>query len=154
MKATDLLKKDHAEVKKLFDEFDRTGPRAVKKRRQLADKIAAELEVHAAIEEEIFYPAVRQGAGAEDLVEEAQREHQAVKQMVAEVRGLGSDSERLAERVAALREAVEHHVEEEEGEMFPRARTLGDEELKRLGQALKERKQALGGGRRAAGRAA
>lgn len=154
MKATDLLKKDHAEVKKLFTQFDETGPRAVKKRRQLAEKIAGELDVHAAVEEEIFYPAIRRAPGAQDLVEEAQREHAEVKQMVAEIRGLDPDDASLADRVAALKEAVEHHVREEEGEMFRRARELGDEELQRLGRALKERKQALAGGRRAPGKAA
>jgi iron-sulfur cluster repair protein YtfE (RIC family) len=154
MKATDLLKKDHAAVKKLFADFDKTSQRAVKKRRQLADKITAELEVHAAIEEEIFYPAMRRASNARDLVEEAQREHAEVKQMVAEIRGLGPDDASLADRMAALREAVEHHVREEEGEMFRRARELGDEELERLGGALKERKQALAGGRRASRKAA
>ncbi|HXG04007.1 MAG TPA: hemerythrin domain-containing protein [Candidatus Binatia bacterium] len=154
MKATDLLKKDHAAVKKLFADFDKTGQRAVKKRRQLADKITTELEVHAAIEEEVFYPAMRRASGGQDLVEEAQREHAEVKQMVAEIRGLDPDDASLADRVAALKEAVEHHVREEEGEMFRRARELGDEELQRLGQALKERKQALTGGRRAARKAA
>lgn len=153
MKATDLLKKDHAEVKKLFAEFDKTGERALKKRRQLAEKIAAELDVHAAIEEEIFYPALRQVGGAEDLVAEAEREHGEVKQLVAEIRALAPEDGSLGERVAALQEAVEHHVREEEGEMFARARSLGDEELRRLGQALKERKQALAG-RRASHRAA
>jgi hemerythrin-like domain-containing protein len=110
--------------------------------------------VHAAIEEEVFYPAMRRASGAQDLVEEAQREHAEVKQMVADIRGLDPDDASLADRVAALKEAVEHHVREEEGEMFRQARELGDEEFERLGQTLKERKQALTGGRRAARKAA
>lgn len=84
---------------------------------------------------------------------EAEREHGGVKQMVAGIRALAPEDGSLADRVAALREAVEHHVREEEGEMFARARSLGDEGLRRLGQALKERKQALAG-RRASHRAA
>ncbi len=79
MKATDLLKKDHNAVKKLMTEFGKTTTRARKKRQQLVDRIAQELEVHARIEEEIFYPALREREEARALVQEAEREHQQVK---------------------------------------------------------------------------
>jgi len=152
MKATDLLKKDHAEVKKLFTEFNRAGQRAGRKRQQLVERIGEELEVHARIEEEIFYPAVRQVEEGRELVQEARHEHDEVKKMLAEIRRMEPDSEELAGRVKELKQAVEHHVKEEEGEMFRQARQLGAEELLRLGEQLRQRKTELMGGARQRGR--
>ncbi len=148
MKATDLLKKDHNAVKKLMTEFGKTTTRARKKRQQLVDRIAQELEIHARIEEEVFYPALREREEARALVQEAEREHQQVKTMLGEIRRLPVDDEQLGERIRQLKDAVLHHVKEEEGEIFTRARELGDERLTELGRQLQERKQELMGGQR------
>lgn len=148
MKATDLLKKDHAAVKKLMTEFGKTTTRARKKRQQLVDRIAEELEVHARIEEEIFYPALRELEEARPLLQEAEREHQEVKTMLAEIKGLPVDDEQLGEKIKELKDAVLHHVKEEEGELFTQAKGLGDQRLTELGRELQERKQELTGGQR------
>ncbi len=144
MKATDVLKKEHAAVKKLFGEFRKAGGRAAKKRGQLAEKIGHELQIHTQIEEEIFYPAMQQAAG--HLVDEARREHEEVKELVAEVEEMEPTGEEFLERMTELRQAVEEHVKEEESELFARARALGDAELHRLGQVLASRKEELMGG--------
>ena len=144
MKATDALKKDHAAVKKLFGEFRKARGREAKKRGQLAEKIGHELQVHAQIEEEIFYPALRQVA--RELVDEARREHEEVKELVAELEAMEPNGEEFLERMTELRHAVEEHVKEEESALFARARALGDGELRRLGQALTSRKEELIGG--------
>ncbi len=144
MKATELLKKDHNAVKKLFTEFGKTTGRAVKKRQALVDRLAQELDVHARIEEEIFYPAVRRLEGAGEVVQHALQEHEEVKQMIAEIRAMAVAGSEVADKVKALRQAVQDHVSEE-GELFERARQLGDEELERLGQQLDARKQELAG---------
>lgn len=146
MTATDVLKKDHNAVKKLFTQFNRTTARAVEQRQHLVDKISEELEIHAAIEEELFYPAVRATGEGEDLVREAVEEHQEVKQLVAEIQGLDVSSPEIADQMRQLREAVLHHATEEEKEMFPFAKEhLGAEELTRLGQQLQARKEELKG---------
>src|SRR5690242_21176979 len=119
MDAIELLKKDHQEVTKLFQRFSSgKGGRAAN---GVVAKICEELDVHALIEEEIFYPAVRQ-AGRElaSKVDESLREHARVKEQVAELRREmegGADAD-LGPRVMALQQDVEHHVTEEEGEMF------------------------------------
>jgi iron-sulfur cluster repair protein YtfE (RIC family) len=146
MNATTLLKKDHAAVKKLFRRFSDTTPRAAKTRERLVERIAQELEIHATIEEQIFYPAMRQVAGAEEMVEEALQEHQEVKQMLGEIQGMDPTDEALDQRIEQLQADVLHHATEEEREMFVKARELGDAELSRLGQEMAERKKALQAG--------
>jgi hemerythrin superfamily protein len=143
MKATELLKKDHTAVKKLFAEFAKTTTRAQKKRQELIDKIATELDVHSQIEEEIFYPAVRQLAEGQRLVSEAEEEHQEVKNLVSEVQGMDPSEDGATAKVGELREAVLHHATEEEHEMFPVAERLGKEEIASLGEQMAERKQKL-----------
>ena len=145
MKATQLLKKDHATVKGLFARFRHTSNRAQKARQGLVDRIATELEVHAQIEEEIFYPAMRAVPKAAPLLEEAHEEHEQVKSLVAEMQS-AYDAEAIAEKVAELRQAVLHHATEEEREMFPLAEGLGRETLQQLGQQLHARKQQIKNG--------
>jgi hemerythrin superfamily protein len=143
MKATQLLKKDHTTVKRLFTEFNRTTTRAVKRRRELVDRIDAELDVHARIEEEIFYPAVSKLEGTRHLLEEARDEHQTARDLLAEVRQLDPGDKALTDRMKELRSAVLHHATEEEKEMFPRAAELGADRLTDLADALQSRKQQL-----------
>jgi hemerythrin superfamily protein len=145
MKATQLLKKDHATVKGLFARFRQTSGRAQKARQGLVDRIATELEVHAQIEEELFYPAMRAVPKAAPLLEEAHEEHEHVKSLVAEMQS-ADDAAAVAEKVKKLRQAVLHHATEEEREMFPLAEALGRAKLRQLGEQLHARKQQVKNG--------
>ena len=138
MKATDLLKRQHKEVKALFKKIEGTdNPRM---RRQLLNEVARSLEGHTLIEEEIFYPAVRglETQKAEEMVLEAYEEHHVVKLVLAELPRVNPEDERFEAKMTVLSELIEHHVEEEEQEMFKLAEKLGKDEL----SALAERMQA------------
>jgi hemerythrin superfamily protein len=147
MDAIELLKRDHDHVRELLDELSKTTKRSVKKRHELLEKIHEELMIHTTIEEEIFYPAFRDADGTEhkEMFYEAQEEHRAVEKLVLpdlEDTDVGADE--FAGRVKVLKELIEHHAEEEEKEMFPRARkSFSKDKLKQLGEQLAERKQAL-----------
>ena len=149
MKATDLLKKQHRQVEKLFKQVEKTeDPR---QRRKLLDQIAADLKMHTQIEEEIFYPAVREvgTSKAEEMVDEAFEEHHVVDLVLAELPQVDPEDERFEAKMTVLSELVKHHVEEEEDEMFPLAeKKLGSERIKELGQQMEA--MAGGGQRRAA----
>ena len=108
MKATTLLKNDHTAVKKLFADFGRTTARAAKRRQALIDQIAQELEIHSAIEEEIFYPAVRNVRGGQSLVSEAKSEHKKVDSLVADAQGMSMETDEVVQKVEELRAAVVH----------------------------------------------
>jgi iron-sulfur cluster repair protein YtfE (RIC family) len=142
MKATDLLKKQHREVKALFKKVEKTKDAG--QRRQLLDQIAEDLKMHTRIEEEIFYPAIRDlgTKKAEEMIDEAFEEHHVVDLVLAELPSVDPEDERFAAKMTVLSELVEHHVEEEEEEMFKLAQKLGDDELK----SLAERMQAAIGG--------
>jgi hemerythrin superfamily protein len=149
MKATDLLKKQHRQVEKLFKEVEKTED--PKQRRKLMEQIAADLKMHTQIEEEIFYPAVREvgTAKAETMIDEAFEEHHVVDLVLAELPQVDPEDERFEAKMTVLSELVKHHVEEEEGEMFPMAeKKLGAERIKDLGQQLEQ--MAGGGGQRRA----
>ncbi|HEV8308700.1 MAG TPA: hemerythrin domain-containing protein [Methylomirabilota bacterium] len=144
MKATALLKQDHAAVKKLLTQFGRTTARAVKTRERLAEKIATELEIHAQIEEELFYPAAERFDELRPLVDESREEHEQVKSLVAEMQGFRAGEEALTAKVRELRDTVLHHASEEEAEMFPKVHEhMSEAELEDLGERMRERKQAL-----------
>jgi hemerythrin superfamily protein len=139
MKATDLLKKQHREVKALFKKMESTdNPRT---RRQLMNEIARNLEGHTLIEEEVFYPAVRglETQKAEEMVLEAYEEHHVVKLVLAELPRVNPEDERFEAKMTVLSELVDHHVQEEEKEMFKLAQKLGREELAGLGEQMEER---------------
>jgi hemerythrin-like domain-containing protein len=138
-----LLKQDHEEVLSLLDSLEEaTGAR----RQKLLGQIEQELKVHTTIEEEIFYPAFQAAARKKEdqkMFYEAVHEHHVVDQFLPEARD-GASNEELKAKAKVLKELVEHHAEEEEDEMFPRARKiLGREELRELGQRMQERKDAL-----------
>jgi hemerythrin superfamily protein len=139
MKATDLLKKQHKEVKTLFKKMQ--GADNARMRRQLMNEIARNLEGHALIEEEIFYPAVRglETQKAEEMILEAYEEHHVVKLILAELPRVNPEDERFEARMTVLSELVEHHVEEEEKEVFKLAQKLGKDELEALGEQMEER---------------
>ena len=135
-----LLKADHREVKAWFKEFESLEDDSEKQ--QMASKICLALTVHAQIEEEIFYPAVRAGIDDDDLMDEAEVEHAAAKQLIAEIQRLKPSDKLFDAKVVVLGEYVNHHVEEEEKEMFPEARH-GEVDMKQLGDKLAARKKEL-----------
>lgn len=138
MQAPELLRQDHETVTHLFGQIEATTDG--RRRQELIDTIAEELEVHAQIEEEIFYPAVRSVSG---VVGHAREEHARVRSLIGDVEGRDPASPEFRERVRMLQQAVSDHVAEEEKQMFAEARALGDDELARLGQQLHERKETL-----------
>lgn len=141
MKATQLLKSDHDNVNKLFGQFEGSG--SERNKRDLGEKIVQELKVHTQIEEEIFYPAVRKHPGLEELVREAREEHAEVKQLISKVEGPEASDREYDSIMREIREDVEHHVREEEEEMFPKVEQQMANELESLGTQLQERKQQL-----------
>ena len=142
--ACDLLDADHVAVKHLFVDYARLAVAGDPggERQALAKKICDELTVHAQIEEEIFYPALRQLPGADELLDEAQAEHQEAKELIARIEGLATADAEMDDLVSKLAGAVEHHVKEERTQLFPKARS-SSLDLDALGQQLKERQQQL-----------
>jgi hemerythrin-like domain-containing protein len=147
MDAIELLESDHQKVRDLLGQLTETTSRAEKTRTHLLEKIQMELEAHTTIEEEIFYPAFRE-AGRKDEEEmyfEALEEHRAAGDLVLpDLLKTEVTSDQFSGRAKVLKELVEHHAEEEEKEMFPKARRLLDkEQLLELGERMQQRKQEL-----------
>ncbi len=141
MDAITLLKNDHDKVKRLLTELESTTERGVKTRQELFATIKGELTVHETIEEEIFYPALKSHPKAKDLVLEAYEEHHVVDTVMAELEGLDVSDETWGAKATVMKENVEHHIEEEEGEMFRQARQVFErDELDELGARMEERK--------------
>ncbi|MBM3933397.1 MAG: hemerythrin domain-containing protein [SAR202 cluster bacterium] len=146
MNALELHKADHKAVKGLFKDFRNSGDAAYKTRASIAEKAFRELMVHSQIEEEIFYPAVARATGKEgkELVKEANEEHHVVDVLMGELQNMKSDDENYVAKFTVLMENVEHHIEEEEGEMFPEfEESISEEELGAIGEKLLKRKEAL-----------
>jgi hemerythrin superfamily protein len=138
--AVQLLKADHRAVEELFEKFEKAS--ADTRKQALAEEICLELSVHAQIEEEIFYPAC-EGKVEEDLLKESYVEHDGAKVLIAEILSGGPKADEYYDaKVKVLSEEIEHHVEEEEKEMFPKIRK-SDLDLDALGQELAQRKQEL-----------
>jgi len=143
MDALKLLKDDHDELKKLMKELDSTTDRGVKTRERLFTKVQQELEVHEAIEEEIFYPALKEHPKAKEIVLEGYEEHHVVDLLMSELENLDVTDETWGAKAIVMKENIEHHIEEEEGEMFKTARQVFDkQELEDLGSRMEERKQS------------
>jgi len=144
MDAITLLRNDHKTVEQLFKRFEKAGDRAYVEKRQIVDRIVEELSRHAAIEEQIFYPAVRATVpDTEDVTLESLEEHHIVKWVLSELDGMDPQDERFDAKVTVLIENVRHHVEEEEQEMFPQVRKeLSRTALADLGEALAQAKQS------------
>jgi hemerythrin superfamily protein len=141
--AISLLKEDHARVRRLFDRFERTRGESEKER--LAKMICDDLTLHTQLEEQTFYPAVREAIDEEDLVNEAEVEHQAAKDLIDQIRASSPTDPRYDALVTVLGEYVKHHVGEEEGEMFKQVRA-SELDLTALGEQMKERKRTLQSG--------
>jgi hemerythrin-like domain-containing protein len=148
MDAITLLRNDHSTVRELLSQLEASTPRAVKKRMSLLQKIAAELKAHTTIEEEIFYPAFREAGKKSDdetMYFEALEEHRAAGDLVLpDLLNTDPGSDQFSGRAKVLKELVEHHADEEEKEMFPRAKKLlSKDELAALGQQMEARKDEL-----------
>ena len=147
MDAIELLKADHKKVKDLLAELAETTTRAVKKRADLLSQIRINLKAHTTIEEEIFYPAFKE-AGEKDeakMYYEALEEHRAAGELVLpDLLNTAAESEQFSGRAKVLKELVEHHVKEEEEEMFKDAKKLlSKDELNELGKRMEQRKAEL-----------
>jgi len=142
MNAIDLLEDDHRKVKKMLAEGEKTTERAEVTRSDLYATLRREMETHERIEEEIFYPALKQHPKARDIVLEGFEEHHVVDEIMGELGETDVTDETWAAKFKVMKESIEHHIEEEEGEMFPKARQAFDkDELEALGAKMLELKQ-------------
>lgn len=141
MDALELLKSDHEKVAGLLSKVENTTERALKTREDLFAQIKSELDLHAQIEEEIFYPAIENAEETREITLEAYEEHRIVKQLLSELEKMPKDDEEWTAKFTVLKESVEHHVEEEEGEMFKKVKqVLNKEEREELGKRLEQAK--------------
>jgi hemerythrin-like domain-containing protein len=144
MDAITLLKADHDKVKRLLGELEKTTERGVKTRTELFATIKGEMTVHESIEEEIFYPALMEMAKTRDITLEGYEEHHVVDLLMGELEDLNVDDETWGAKATVMKENIEHHIEEEEGEMFPKTRQVfEDAELDELGDRMATRKAEL-----------
>ncbi|HEV7577738.1 MAG TPA: hemerythrin domain-containing protein [Caldimonas sp.] len=142
--ATLLLQRDHSDVKKLFKQYEKLADAEAEgeERQALATQICTMLTVHATIEEEIFYPAAREAQVDADLLDEAEVEHASAKDLIAQIESMSPDDDLYDAKVTVLGEYIDHHVQEEEGEMFPKCRRARMD-LAGLAEQLAERKAEL-----------
>lgn len=140
MRATELLKDDHATVKQMLNELEAVSARDGDTRRRLADKIADALDVHTTLEEELFYPALER---VSSHVPTAHVQHQEIERLLHDLAGRRPSSARWGHALAALKQAILRHVDAEEDVLCVDAERLGAEELERLGEAMQRRREAL-----------
>ena len=138
--ALSLLESDHREVEGYFEQYK--GAKSGDDKKQIAGKICAALRIHAQIEEELFYPAARKATKDADLLDEATVEHAGAKILIAEIEAMQPGMPLYDAKVTVLREQIQHHVKEEEGELFPKVRETRLD-LKALGARMTERKAEL-----------
>jgi hemerythrin-like domain-containing protein len=144
MDAISLLEEDHRKMKKLLSELESTTERGVKTREELFATVEDELTVHETIEEEIFYPALKEHPKTKEIALEAYEEHHVVDMVMAEIEDVPYDDETWGARFKVMKENIEHHIEEEENEMFKQARHVFEEdELEALGEQMRLRKEQL-----------
>jgi hemerythrin superfamily protein len=145
--ACDLLDADHKAVKRMFKEYEElTGSRArsaMQKKLDLAHRICHELTVHAQVEEEIFYPALREALKETDMLAEAEVEHQSAKDLIAQIESMPEPDEMFDAKVKVLGEYIDHHVKEERNEIFPKARSARKLDLVAMRDELQMRKEEL-----------
>jgi hemerythrin-like domain-containing protein len=145
MNAITLLETDHKKVKRLLDELESTTERGVKTRAELFSTIKGELTLHEIVEEEIFYPALKAHPRARDIVLEGYEEHHVVDTLMGELEALDVADETWGAKAQVMKENIEHHIEEEEGDMFRQARRVFDaDELDALGEKMETRKVSAG----------
>jgi hemerythrin superfamily protein len=141
--AITLLESQHREVEEMFKKYENLTDRAKASKKKIADQICAALTMHTQIEEEIFYPATREASKeTEDMVDEAVVEHASAKDLIAQILDMDPEDDLYDAKVKVLSEMIDHHVEEEEQEMFPKVRELGLD-LAALGQEMAMRADEL-----------
>lgn len=146
LNAIQLMKSDHRQVEEWFEQFEKS--RGDAKKAKLAERICSALRIHAAIEEEVFYPAFLEATGDRDLHDEAQVEHEGAKRLIAEIERGGPGDDKWEAKVTVLGEMIKHHVKEEEQRngMFAQAKQT-DLDLAELGALMAARKRELSGER-------
>jgi hemerythrin superfamily protein len=139
MDAITLLRNDHKRIEGLFRSFEESGERAIKSRKRLADRMVTELTAHAVLEEQVFYPLVRESARqADGLVLESLEEHHVVHILAKELAGLPASDDHFVAKANVLMETVRHHVESEEHQVFPRMRkSMSRKRLIEIGEAMR-----------------
>jgi hemerythrin-like domain-containing protein len=144
MDAITMLRDDHRTVERLFKRFEDAGPRAFVEKRKVVDRIIEELSVHAAVEEQLFYPVTRATVPAvEEVALESLEEHHVVKWLLSELEDMDPEDERFGAKVTVLIESVRHHVQEEETEYFREVRSeLGGKALNELGEAMAKARES------------
>jgi hemerythrin-like domain-containing protein len=144
MDAISILTEDHDRVKTMFTDFDKLTKSEDKEQEKsaLVERICEELTIHARIEEEIFYPAVRAAIDDDDLMDEADVEHAGAKELIAQLEEMEPGDDHFDAKVTVLGENVDHHVKEEQGEIFPKAKKA-KLDFVALGAQLLERKKEL-----------
>jgi hemerythrin-like domain-containing protein len=142
--AIEMLKEDHDKVKKSFKEFEKLDREDTATLEQLVRATCEELKIHTTLEEEIFYPAVREAIEDEDIMNEAQVEHDTAKILIEQLETMGADDPNFHATFTVLGEYVRHHVKEEEDEMFPQAKKT-DLDFEELAEQMKVRKTELMG---------
>jgi len=147
MNAIDLLKTDHEKVKGILNQLSESTDRALKKRADLLDKLELEITIHTQLEEQILYPAFKEAGGKEqdEMYYEAKEEHRTVDSLVLpDLKSTDPSTPEFAGRVKVVKELLEHHIEEEETEMFPQAKKLlGNAKLDELGKEMEVMKASL-----------
>ena len=138
--APTLLRADHKLVSGLFAEYDKT--RSSSKKKKIVARICTELKVHAQVEEEIFYPAVKKALKDKELIPEATVEHATLKEIIAQVEGVEPEGEMFDAKIKVLSEYVQHHVKEEQNEIFPKAKA-SSLDMMVLGIKIAKRKAEL-----------
>lgn len=138
--ATALLRADHKLVSDLFEQYEKS--RSTSKKKDLVAQICKELTVHAQVEEEIFYPAVKAALKDHELIPEANVEHATLKDLIAQVEGVEPEGEMFDAKIKVMSEYVKHHVKEEQNEIFPKARATSLDMIE-LGDQITARKQEL-----------
>ena len=142
--AVELLKEQHDKVKKAFKEFEKLDREDTETQKQLVQTVCEDLKVHTTLEEELFYPAAREAIDDEDLMNEAQVEHETAKMLIEQLENMGPDDPNFRATFSVLGEYVLHHVKEEEGEMFPEVKKT-DLDLEELGGRMRARMEDLMG---------
>ena len=142
MDAYQILMKDHRKVEDLFEQIEQTEDRARGDRQQLFQKLREELELHTEVEERLVYPEMKKHPGTREFAEEALEEHAEVKRLLKEIGELSPDDERWPDMIEELDHAVQHHVREEEEQMFPAARReISESRASELGRQIEEMKE-------------
>jgi hemerythrin-like domain-containing protein len=137
----EMLREDHERVKDLFEQFEQAGDSRTKQR--IVETALLELEVHAALEESLIYPVVREEIDEEDLMDEALEEHHVAKMLIRELKRMKPSDERFDAKFSVLGESVKHHIEEEEKEMLPKAEQADIEWASLEGKVMKRREQLM-----------